>query len=179
MNSDPATPGPDRVLNFAYGSNMCSRRLRARVASARALGIGRLAGYRLAWHKRGRDGTGKCDLVATGAPEDTVWGVLFAIARAQKPLLDAAEGLGRGYREQTLSIVSGGAAIAAFAYLATDIDAALRPFGWYHALVAAGAAEHGLPLAYRQQIDAVATLADPDRERAQLHFALARGEPHA
>ncbi|MDQ2928209.1 MAG: gamma-glutamylcyclotransferase, partial [Pseudomonadota bacterium] len=66
-------------INFAYGSNMCSRRLRERTPSARALGVGRLPGHKLAWHMAGGDGSAKCDIVETGREEDVVWGVLYEI----------------------------------------------------------------------------------------------------
>lgn len=165
---------PAFLINFAYGSNMCSRRLQQRVPSARALGPGTLAGHRLAWHKKGRDGSAKCDLVETGDPADQAWGVLFVIASAEKPALDRAEGLGHGYLEKTVQIASAGTAVPAFVYCATDIDTTLRPFDWYRALVLAGAREHGLPLSCVRGIQAVAAVADADIERARRHFALAR-----
>ena len=56
-----------RVRYFAYSSNMLTDRLRERVPSATAIGIGQLAGHSLRWDKRSeRDGSGKCDAEATG-----------------------------------------------------------------------------------------------------------------
>lgn len=52
---------------FAYGSNLCVRRLRRRVPSARALGPARLDGWTLRWHKRGEDGSGKCSIARPDA----------------------------------------------------------------------------------------------------------------
>ena len=49
---------------FAYGSNMSSRRLRERMPGARAESRAILPCHRLAWHKIGKDGSGKCDIVA-------------------------------------------------------------------------------------------------------------------
>ena len=52
---------PDSFITFAYGSNMPSARLRGRCPSARAIGIAELRGHELRWHKRSKDGSGKCD----------------------------------------------------------------------------------------------------------------------
>ncbi len=44
---------------FAYGSNLCQRRMVARVPSARVVGVGRLSGHILRFHKRSTDGSAK------------------------------------------------------------------------------------------------------------------------
>ena len=73
---------PETVLNFAYGSNMLLARIRERVPSARPLGVAVLRGHRLFWHKAGRDGSGKCDVVESNDTDAAVFGVLYEIARA-------------------------------------------------------------------------------------------------
>ena len=161
-------------VNFAYGSNMSSRRLRARTPSARAIGSALLAGHRLAWHKVGRDGSAKCDIVETGRAEDHVWGVLFEIAEAERCLLDMAEGLGHGYEFKLVSVRDGTLDRIAGAYHATDIDPTLMPFDWYLALVLDGAREHGLPQAHVDAIAAVAAAVDPDPLRRASNLALLR-----
>ena len=70
---------------FAYGSNMSSLRLRERIPSARSLGAARLAGWRLAPNKRGRDGSGKANLVVDA--NSVVWGVLYQLVAADWPRL--------------------------------------------------------------------------------------------
>lgn len=161
-------------LNFAYGSNMASRRLLARTPSAVPLGAARLPGFRLAWHKVGRDGSGKCDIVHTGAAADAVWGVVYRIADAERPLLDLAEGLGHGYDYRALEVLLGDRIVRAGAYVATHVDANLLPYDWYHALVTDGADEHGLPLAYREALNGVRVCVDPDAPRALAHRGLLR-----
>ena len=150
---------------FAYGSNMSTARLRERTPSARALGTGRLPRHRLRWHKLGRDGSGKCDAAFTGRQEDAVWGVLFDIDCAEKPLLDAAEGLGIGYCEVNAHIVTATGAVVAHTYQAKPdkIDAALQPLDWYKQHVLRGARQHGLPAAYIATIERVATVNRPRR----------------
>lgn len=53
------------IYYFAYGSNMLTERLIARTPSARPVGTSLLPGHRLTFHKRGRDGSGKCDAFET------------------------------------------------------------------------------------------------------------------
>ena len=145
-------------LYFAYGSNMSSRRLRQRTPSARALGIGCLPGHVLRWHKLGRDGSGKCDIAESGEQADAVWGVLYRIAIAEKPLLDRIEGLGIGYDEREVRVETDAGPRAALTYKAKPgkIDPRLRPLADYKRHVLLGAREHGLPAGYVREIERVA-----------------------
>jgi hypothetical protein len=81
---------------FAYGSNMWTPRLRARVPSCRFNTIARLLRHRLCFHKKSVDGSSKCDAFETGSERDAVWGVVFDILPSEKQALDKAEGLGNG-----------------------------------------------------------------------------------
>ncbi len=171
----PATaPAPPEgsVLNFAYGSNLLTRRILARVPSAQLVSVATLAGHRLCWHKRGRDGSGKCDVLPTGHPLDRVIGVVYRMRTADKPLLDRIEGLGSGYDEEEVSLSTAAGPMRAWTYRATDIDSAAVPFTWYKALVIAGAREHAFPAAYLSGLEGVAARDDPDTARAQTHFDL-------
>ena len=163
---------PLTFVNFAYGSNMCSRRLCERTPSALPLGIGRLTGHKLMWHMAGGDGSAKCDIVATGRAEDVVWGVLYEIAASEKPLLDRAEGLGHSYHRKTVSVLHETGPIEAETYCAIAIDATRAPYDWYHAYVLAGALEHGLPGDYAEALRTLAVVVDPDAERRRKNLAL-------
>jgi gamma-glutamylcyclotransferase len=164
----------DRFLYFAYGSNMLTRRLRApdRAPSARAEGTGFVAGYRLTFDKASADRSGKCDLEATGHPNDRVHGVLFSINRAEERALDKAEGRDKGYRKDTLDVVTTDGMRTAVVYIATAKDSACRPFHWYKALVVAGAVEHGLPQSYVERIRTTESQPDPDNVRRTKNEAL-------
>ncbi len=168
----------DRLHYFAYGSNMLTRRLARRVPSARPLGDGWLSGHRIAFHKRGWDGSGKANLLATGDPEDRVHGVLFELAAAERPELDRAEG---GYDRHTVRVRTGPGlpdVLPALTYVADDafIDDSLLPFPWYKAFVVDGAREHGLPAGYVEWLAAVGVVPDPDPRRARRNRAIARAE---
>ncbi len=155
-----------RARVFAYGSNMLTARLKERVPSAKAIGIGQLSSCVLRWHKRGRDGSGKCDLERTRRSEDGVWGVIFELDAADKPALDQAEGLGRGYVERRVDVATSRGVVRVLAYVATARDLRLRPYHWYKDLVIAGAREHGLPKEYIQQLETTPSNRDPDDARA-------------
>lgn len=167
----------DSMKIFAYGSNMCTARLQARVPSARALGIASLAGHSLRFHKRGwRDGSGKCDAFACDDPGARVWGVVFEIDDAEKPDLDRIEGLDNGYDQARLAVTPpAGQPHEAWLYRAhpSAIDPAAIPFRWYRDLALAGAREHHLPEAYvRRHITAAPTHPDPNTTRARRHHTL-------
>ena len=150
---------------FAYGSNLFTPWLRSRVSSAAALGVASLGGHRLAWHKRSVDGSGKCDAYQTGAPEDVVTGVVFAIDAAERPALDRVEG--PGYAALEVRVALGVELVQAFTYVARPeaIDASLHPYHWYKTLVVSGAAEHVLPSGYIAGLQARPSVPDVDAGR--------------
>lgn len=147
---------------FAYGSNMHTERFRERCPSASRLGIAMLHGYELKWHKRSKDGSGKCDIIKSTETDAVVHGVLYEIPSHEKPRLDRAEGLGYGYEQVEVDVLSNGQAVTAVAYVATNVDPALRPLDWYHAHVVDGAVEHGLPPDYITKLRAVQTVKSGD-----------------
>lgn len=156
------------MLYFAYGSNMCTSRLRLRVPSATPRLWARLAGHAFRFHKRGRDGSAKADAYKTDNPGDRVWGVVFEIADAEKPNLDRAEGLNQGYNERTVGVVDEAAAThQALIYVADPpaVDASLRPYSWYKRFVVEGARHHGLPADYVRFLEELPDIEDADRNR--------------
>jgi hypothetical protein len=157
---------------FAYGSNLLSARLRERTPSATRVAVAQLPGHALRWHKAGSDGSGKCDVVRVEDPAAQVHGVVYQIALQDKLQLDQAESLGVGYAEQTLQVHTAGGPLQVRLYVALRIDPACLPYDWYHALVLAGAQEHGLTADYVAQLRTVATRPDTDTDRAQRHRAL-------
>jgi gamma-glutamylcyclotransferase len=154
-----------RYLYFAYGSNMSSHRLRAadRAPSAWPTDVVYLDGYRLTFDKVGRDGSAKCDCERTGNRADRVYGVVYSIALADKARLDAIEGVGIGYDDVAVEVVSANGVLQAHTYSATIKDAALAPFHWYKQHVLDGAREWNLPAEYVRLIEQIAALDDPAR----------------
>jgi len=155
-------PDGPTLLYFAYGSNMSTPRLLGRAASARVITVAQLSGHVLRFHKRGRDGSAKCDARFTGLTHDVVNGVVFEIDADEKPRLDEQEGLGKGYGEKRVTVTDTvGGCYRVFTYYATHIDATLRPYHWYREHVLRGATEHVLPEAYVATIRAVESVDDP------------------
>jgi hypothetical protein len=165
----PATP----LQYFAYGSNMSHRRLRARVPSASKLANATLYRHRLCFHKRGQDGSAKCDALQGADLKYQVRGVLFEISAADKPGLDRLEGLGVGYAVKDVAVrLDNGALIQAYTYSAMLIDPALRPYHWYKEHVLRGAIENQLGTAYIASIQQVESIADPNPERHVHELAI-------
>jgi|HubBroStandDraft_1064217.scaffolds.fasta_scaffold293766_2 gamma-glutamylcyclotransferase len=156
---------------FAYGSNMLRERLQAtnRVPGATFHATGSVQGYRLRFHKRSVDLSGKCNIVKTDSAEDVVYGVVFEVPDNQLEALDSAEGLGDGYHHDysVPVLLADGTEISALAYVAdlNFIDDAMIPYGWYHGLVSAGAEQHQLPEDYIAGLRAVQTSEDPKPDR--------------
>jgi gamma-glutamylcyclotransferase len=163
---------PDTFLYFAYGSNMLSRRLRARTPSAMARGTGFVEGYGLTFGKLSIDGSGKCTINRTTNPGDRVYGVLFDIDVGEAEALDRAEGLGKGYQKAEVRVVGEAATQVARAYIADRTDPTLCPYDWYKDFVVYGAIEHGLPAIYVRSIQQVNAMPDTDAERSGKNRAL-------
>jgi len=153
---------------------MSLSRLRGRVPSAEALGCFTLNQHDLRFHKSSKDGSGKCDAFFTPNSESVIYGVLFKIDPAEKPRLDRAEGLGHGYEEKEVTVISrDGTPATATTYVATKIDEKLKPYSWYVNHVLVGANEASLPQDYiDSKINSVEAFQDRDKERDAKQHAI-------
>lgn len=155
-------------IYFAYGSNMLSRRLneKNRAPSASPIGNGYVSNRRLTFDKISKDGSGKCDMESTTNPTDRTYGVLFKISTSEKQNLDTAEGLGKGYNEeQVIVITQNGEEREAIAYIATNKKPILQPYHWYKDIVIAGAVEHKLPPSYIEWLRTFSSQQDTNTKR--------------
>lgn len=161
------------MLYAAYGSNLHPARLRARVPSAELLGTAVVAGKRLQFHKRGRDGSAKANLI--DAP-GSVHVAVYAIAGSHKVRLDRVEGA--GYRVETLDVADFG---GCFVYVAEEshVDESLKPFSWYTGLVIAGCRHLGFPEGYVESIASVEAIEDPDAARHRRELGILRAHDAA
>jgi len=151
---------------FAYGSNMHVQRFRRRVHSGKPLCVGSLEKHALRFHKKGTDGSGKCNAFYTGEAADRVLGIIYEMAPEEKTALDAAEG--PGYRVHNTAVNGmDGTRHEAFIYVACSdaIDDSQKPFCWYKAFVVHGARHFKLPPYYIQQLETVSAIPDTDTRR--------------
>jgi hypothetical protein len=146
-----------RVRYFAYGSNLVLARLHERIPVFGLIGPARLRGMRLTFDKRGRDGSGKSNLVEDAA--SYVWGVLYVLEWAHLPLLDGFE---PDYERVRVSVEREGAQLAAETYVSTLCAPALPAQAWYPQLIVEGARAHGLPEAYLSQLRRLSAGGDAD-----------------
>jgi hypothetical protein len=162
------TGPPEHFVYFAYGSNMSTQRLRARMPSCEPLGVAVLPGHALRFHKRSKDKSGKCNAFATNDDQQVI-GVIFRFDPAERTALDRAEGLGNGYEHATVTVINEeGRRRKVLTYRATAdaIDDSLLPYSWYKDFVLAGCAEHNLPPDYvSRYVESVRSTEDPDRAR--------------
>ncbi len=162
---------------LAYGSNLHPLRLALRVPNCRLVGTVQLEGCRLAFRKRGSDGSSKCNLDLTGNPADVAHAAIYELPEDEVHHLDLAEGLGAGYYKEHMTITLDGRPLPVFVYLASPshLLASPEPYHWYKAIVLAGARMHRFPAEYVRQIAAVASKADPDdARRLEMEELLAR-----
>jgi len=131
-----------RELYFAYGSNMSSRRLSARVSSAKVIGPARLDGYIWCCNKLGQDGTAKANLMLQD--DFAVHGVLFSVKTKQCRQLDRIEA---GYRRIGVEVEHQGMVKKAFAYQ-SDLITRHAPTLEYVSFIIDGLIEHQLPTEY-------------------------------
>lgn len=152
----------EQALRYAaYGSNLHPLRLGARTPSARLLGAGFLADRSIRFHKRSRDGSGKCSISTGGSG---VHVAVYAMTATDKIVLDGIEGVGAGYCGIRINVPGYG---SCFSYVASEshVDDTLVPYDWYKALVIAGASVHRFPGPYMSRLRQVPTTNDPDPDR--------------
>lgn len=150
---------------FAYGSNMLSKRLQERTPSASVITIGHIKNHCLTFNTVSMDGSSKCDIEITNQETDIIYGVIFNIKSSEKPKLDIAEGLGKGYDEKFIDIETTEGTKRALAYIAIKTEKALQPYHWYKAMVICGAVEHQLPQDYIEWLRTTISKEDFNIER--------------
>ena len=153
----------------AYGSNLHPVRLTARVPSADLIGSSFLPGWSLRFHKVSNvDGSAKCSIERGG---EGTWHAIYRMAAEEKRVLDACEGLGKGYDDLTLDIPEYG---RCFTYIASPshIRPGLEPFDWYKAMVLRGCETNRFPVDYVAAIQAVDAVPDPDLQRSQMQWEI-------
>jgi gamma-glutamylcyclotransferase (GGCT)/AIG2-like uncharacterized protein YtfP len=137
---------------------MNTERITERCSSSRFISRAKVNGWKLLFNKRSKDKSGKANLIYTG-DMSLVWGVIFDITEDQKPLLDKFEGLGKGYDELKLKVISDlDEEIECVCYIATDekyLDNNLKPYDWYKEYCLIGAKQHNLPEDYILTLDGV------------------------
>ncbi len=152
----------------AYGSNLHPHRLRIRVPSASLVGVAVVPDWQLKFHKRSKDGSGKCNVIES---DESVFFALFDIDARQKNDLDRAEGLGFGYEQRSIEIQGFG---ECFSYVASDshIQEGLKPYSWYKDLVMVGLEYHEAPEEYLTLIRATAHRMDLDEARHRQNMQI-------
>ncbi|ESQ16598.1 MAG TPA: gamma-glutamylcyclotransferase [Chromatiaceae bacterium] len=154
---------------LAFGSNLLSLRLQARTGNVRLIGPVDLHGWRLTFHKRGSDGSGKGDIVP-GTRVDRVFGVLYELDERQLAVLDEIEG--PGYVRDRIEVGCNGRRFRCMLYraVAEAIDPTLEPYDWYHQLILAGLLEQGVDADYYDKVRCQNSSPDPrPRRPARLH----------
>ena len=140
---------------FAYGSNLCIRRMESRTGPIREIRVCVLKGYRLAFNKQGDSGDIYANIIAEDDGE--VWGVIYLCDQAAMAKLDLREGVAGGhYRRENVTVVAKAAeTVPAIAYIAQPayVCAEGRPSDDYLGKILKGAREHGLPEGYITSIE--------------------------
>ncbi|MDA3919663.1 MAG: gamma-glutamylcyclotransferase [Salinisphaera sp.] len=162
---------------FAYGSNMLTSRLARRVPSVRPVGPAWLDGHRLYWHLRGADGSGKCNIVATGNDGDCVHGVLFELDPDRLSRLHAAEGPAYEFLETAVGTANEEVIAATYRGRENWLDDSLAVLDWYRDFVVQGARAHGLPSAWVDWLADTPVRADDDAARAADNRAILIEQP--
>lgn len=143
--------GKPRVLYFAYGSNMSTDRLRARIHETIVVGTGVLENYTFACDKASQDGSGKGNIHKLEGSR--VWGVLFDISANSLYDLDRIES---GYERIKVRILTRDGEVDAVTYLSENLTDE-PPYDTYMKYIIDGAKEHQLPEEYFQMLVRIST----------------------
>ncbi len=137
------------MLYFAYGSNLSSARLRARVGPITLRGTAVLPTHEHRFSKPGLDGTGKGNI--SPHTHRSVHGVLYELSPDQLSVLTTFEG---GYRRVTLSVLTTADVTprSAVTFVALSPGNAPAPSQAYLDHYRDGFLEHALPTDYARAV---------------------------
>lgn len=146
---------PAPVWYFSYGSNMNRAQMKSRAGQVLEERIGRLENYELLFNKKSRGGMATANI--RPAQGKTVHGVLYRVPEAALRNLDRYGGVPQHYRRiEVTALDAAGNKLPVQVYIATKVEAGLRPAGHYLQAILDGAAEHNLPAEYIESIKAAA-----------------------
>ena len=143
----------DDCWYFAYGSNLDPERKEQRTGEIRSARHSRLTGYRFAFNKLGKNGSGKANIIPDEASE--VWGVVYRCSQDTMRTLDRYEGVPDQYVRHIVRVVlDSGEELEAAAYIARAerVREGLKPDSSYLAHILTGARHHQLPTDYIKMI---------------------------
>ncbi|MFT5350777.1 MAG: gamma-glutamylcyclotransferase [Planctomycetota bacterium] len=150
----------NKLLYFAFGSNLHPLWLKSRTPSAVILSKECITHFKLDFNKFGLDDSGKCNIVKTESANDLVHGVVYQFNADEKDVLDEAE---RGYSQEIMQI---GEYENVLVYVAEETtDNYSSPFSWYQDIVIAGARMHDFSESYIDHIQSFNAISDPDQAR--------------
>ena len=158
---------------FPYDEKMFSPDLLTLLPQVKCLGGAKLMGYKLSFHRKGEsDPSGKCNMTPSKDPSSAVYGILYALTNEERCLLDKIEGIGTRREAIDVRVLLLTAELAecefAFTYVAhkENIFEDLVPYQWYKDRVIEGAKLHQLPEDYISMLSQVASMPDPNIQRA-------------
>ena len=155
----------EKLIYFAYGSNLHPNRLESRIGKSHQLGILKLVNYKLELDKLGADGSTKCNIVKN--PCYFVYGALFSITSKQKSVLDRYEA---GYSTSWMHDETHG---KYFTYLANPpFCSSSLPYHWYKILVVLGAGYHNFPPCYLNMLGCLNSVRDEKLERTRENLKI-------
>lgn len=152
----------------AYGSNLHPIRLIDRIPSARLLGTSFVPGWSLQFHKRSKDGSGKCSILRPG---DGIHIAVYEMRKTEKQELDKIEGLGKGYEDATIEVPEFGRC-STYLGSASQVCNDLTPFDWYKEMVLLGCRRLAFPSDYVSMIEAVPASRDPHEKRSRRQWQI-------
>lgn len=136
---------------FCYGSNMLTKRMHINCPSAKRMCIAKLKDFRLAFAGFSELWKGASATIIE-SPGDTVWGVVWEIAKEQEEKLDRQE---NGYKAIEVAVEQQDCTkllCKTYVKLPTS-DNCSEPSLVYKTVMIYGAREHQFPEAYVQQIE--------------------------
>jgi gamma-glutamylcyclotransferase (GGCT)/AIG2-like uncharacterized protein YtfP len=148
-------------LVFAYGSNMDPAQMRERCPeSDLAWFVGEARGWRLCFPRESKKRKGSVGSIVK-SPNDSVWGVVFAVTKRDLRRLDSYEGVPSGaYERDHVDILnSAGKNFTVWTYFAAPLSEGQEflPHADYIMLYVRGAEYFGLPAGYIERLRNIKT----------------------
>jgi len=163
LNDPMIKDNEDDFYFISYGSNMLLNRIKKRTPSITVIDVIKLPGYKLVFNKKSKDGSTKANLVES--TDDHVYCVLHKIKVYDKPKLDKAESLGKGYNIKLIKDNT-------YAYVCEDnsYKAEGNPYTWYLNFLIEGAKENDFPEEYINYLKSFDSVYDMNEKRRLMNY---------
>jgi hypothetical protein len=159
---------PNKMMLFAYASNMNVKDFTRSLPSTRKIGNAYLPGYEFIFNKTAEDGSAKANVTPVDNPDIPVWGVLLEFTDQDGKMFDKGDWPEHMTLEPMQCVDEAGNFQTALVFVSLPhaVNEYLLPYDWYKEKIITLATIQELPANYIAKLKLMTSKSDPDTKRS-------------